>query len=221
MSMTALQVTSLPSTSPVIRVMTPADVPAAVHVHMVGFPGFFLTFLGRSFLRELYMATLTDQDGMGFVAEDNRTVCGFVVGTAQPAGFYSRLIRQRWWRFALASMRPVLRRPAVIPRLFGALSMPSQVTQREDRGTLTSIAVLPEAQGQGVGQALVRAFIKEASARNLRQVDLTTDRDDNEAANRFYQSLGFTRERTFVTPEGRAMNEYVIVLPNSVAAETR
>jgi len=46
-------------------------------------------------------------------------------------------------------------------------------------------------------------------------VDLTTDRDNNDKINRFYLSLGFACERTFVTPEGRTMNEYVIDLPNS------
>lgn len=44
-------------------------------------------------------------------------------------------------------------------------------------------------------------------------MDLTTDRDNNEATNSFYQKLGFVCERTFMTPEGRAMNEYVIDLP--------
>jgi ribosomal protein S18 acetylase RimI-like enzyme len=77
---------------------------------------------------------------------------------------------------------------------------------------LMSIAVLPETQGKGIGQALVRAFLDEAARRGLCQVDLTTDRDHNEATNCFYQNLGFTCERTFTTPEGRAMNEYVINL---------
>lgn len=73
-----------------------------------------------------------------------------------------------------------------------------------------SLAVLPEAQGQRVGQALVLAFLEEASLRGLRQVDLTTDRDANDSTNRFYQRLGFACERTYTTPEGRAMNEYII-----------
>ena len=46
----------------------------------------------------------------------------------------------------------------------------------------------------------------------LKQVNLTTDRLGNDAANRFYQQLGFTRSRTYVTPEGREMQEYLIDL---------
>lgn len=198
-----------PSRPFAVRHAQRADVQSIVAVHREGFPGFFLTFLGPVFLRELYTATLTDPDGIGFVAVDQKTI-GFVIGTMHPAGFYRRLLYRHWWRFALASVPPALRRMSIIPRLLRAFSMPNKVVQQEGRGNLMSITVLPEAQGLGVGQALVLAFLNEASTRGLRHVDLTTDRDANEAANHFYQSLGFVCERTFVTPEGRAMNEYVI-----------
>ncbi len=204
-----------PVDAPAIREMRLADVPAIVQVHLESFPGFFLTFLGASFLSELYMATLTDPDGIGFVAENEKFICGFVTGTTQPAGFYRRLLRQRWWRFMRASMLPALRQPTIIPRLLRALSMPEQATKHAGRGTLMSIAVAPDAQKRGIGQALVRAFLDEAVQRGLQQVDLTTDQDNNGATNRFYQNLGFVCERTFTTPEGRAMNEYVINLAGS------
>jgi ribosomal protein S18 acetylase RimI-like enzyme len=200
-----------------IRRMATIDLSAVVQVHLDSFRGFFLTFLGPAFLRELYVATLADSSGIGFVAEDGKGICGFVAGTAQPSGFYRRVLQSRWWRFALAAVLPVLKRPSIIPRLLRAFSMPEQATQHEGRGTLMSIAVLPEAQGNGIGQALVWAFLEEAAQRGLRQVDLTTDRDGNEATNRFYQDLGFVCERTFVTPEGRAMNEYIISLPRKDA----
>lgn len=196
-----------------IRKMIPSDVPAVIQIHVKSFRGFFLSFLGAPFLQELYVATLADVDGSGFVAEHGNKICGFVVGTAQPAGFYSRLLRQRWWRFGFAVVAPILKRPSIIPRLLRAFSMPGQIAQQEGRGTLMSIAVLPEAQGKGIGQALVQAFLAEAARRDLRQVDLTTDRDNNEATNRFYQNLGFVCERSYTTPEGRAMNEYVIDVP--------
>jgi ribosomal protein S18 acetylase RimI-like enzyme len=202
-----------PSATLSIKRMVPADVSAVVQVHLDSFLGFFLTFLGPAFLRELYVATLTDSSGISFVAEDGQGICGFVAGTAQPSGFYRRLLRRRWWRFALAAVLPVLKRPSIIARLLRAFSMPGQVTQQEKRGTLMSIAVLPEAQGRGIGQALVKAFLEEATRRCLRQVDLTTDRNNNEATNRFYQNLGFSCESTFTTSEGRVMNEYVVSLP--------
>ena len=67
-----------------------ADVGAAVQVHLEGFTGFFLSFLGPAFLHELYAATIEDPDGIGLVAEEGKGILGFVTGTAQPSGFYRR-----------------------------------------------------------------------------------------------------------------------------------
>jgi ribosomal protein S18 acetylase RimI-like enzyme len=188
------------------------EVPAVIDVHLRSFPGFFLTFLGSAFLRELYLATIEDLSGIGFVAKDGTWILGFVTGTAQPAGFYRRLLQKRWWRFGLAAVRPALKQPSIIPRLLRAFSMPTQAAQQGKHGTLMSLAVHPDAQDRGIGQSLVTAFLREASQRGLEQVDLTTDRDNNDSVNRFYERLGFVCARSFTTPEGRAMNDYLIDL---------
>ncbi|MGB0383216.1 MAG: GNAT family N-acetyltransferase [Ardenticatenaceae bacterium] len=195
-----------------IRVMQIKDVNKMVKVHLSSFSGFFLTFLGPAFLHELYTAIITDSSGIGHVYEDHNEIQGFVIGTGQPSGFYRRLLHQRWWRFGLASIKAVLKKPSIIPRLLRAVRMPQQAAFRSHIGTLMSIAVLPDAQGKGIGQALVQKFLQEAKQRGLTQVNLTTDRLDNDAVNSFYQKLGFSCIRHFVTPEGREMNEYIIDL---------
>jgi len=202
-----------------IRAMQTQDVPRVVETHLASFSGFFLTFLGPAFLAQLYSGIIADPSGIALVAEKDGQIVGFVAGTCQPAGFYTRLLRRRWWRFGLASIKPVLRNPRIVPRLLRALAMPGQARAAAGEGTLMSIAVLPERQGQGIGQALVRAFLSEAARRGLNKVNLTTDRVANDAANVFYQRLGFVCRRHFVTPEGRQMNEYVIDLaPNCIHA---
>lgn len=197
-----------------LRAITISDVPMVVEVHLKSFTGFFLTSLGPNFLNELYRAIITDASGIGFVFGHGHTIIGYVVGTEQLAGLYRKLLRQHWWRFGFASIRPLLNSPAILPRLLRSFSTSVRGTQIDKRGTLMSIAVLPSAQGTGVGQKLVQAFLKEAIHRGLQQVDLTTDHDHNEVANRFYQKLGFVCARSFTTPEGRTMNEYVIDLPH-------
>jgi ribosomal protein S18 acetylase RimI-like enzyme len=176
---------------------------------MTAFPGFFLTFLGPAFLNELYSAVLDDLSGMAIVAEMEGDLVGFVIGTKQPAGLYSRLLGKRWWRFGWASLGAFVEKPAILPRLLRALRMPGQQTEVSNCGTLMSIAVAPEAQGKKVGQQLVTKFLEEAARSGLDYVDLTTDGSNNEAANRFYQKLGFQLRRTYTTPEGRAMNAYL------------
>ena len=75
-----------------------------------------------------------------------------------------------------------------------------------------SIAVLPEYQGRRIGKVLVQEFLNEMQRRRMRWVNLTTDKHKNDAGNAFYSGLGFQLARSFVTPEGRWMNEYVISL---------
>ncbi len=192
--------------------MQTSDVNAVVDVHLQAFQGFFLSFLGRAFLRELYLAVAADPSRISYVYEESGRLRGFVVGTDEPPGFYRRLLNQRWWRFGLASVGAVLRRPAIVLRLVRALHMPHQVTLAEKSALLMSIAVAPDMQGRGIGRSLVETFLQEAAHRNLKKVVLTTDRLNNDTGNSFYCGLGFTCARAFVTPEGRAMNEYEIIL---------
>jgi hypothetical protein len=55
-----------------------SDVPKVVEIHLLGFSGFFLTFLGSAFLREFYTATLADTSCIDYVAANEGRVCGFV-----------------------------------------------------------------------------------------------------------------------------------------------
>jgi ribosomal protein S18 acetylase RimI-like enzyme len=195
-----------------ITSMAEADVDAVVGVHLRSFEGFFLSFLGPNFLRLYYESVVGYPGAAGYVCLKGGRVVGFVCGMVSPSRFYSYLLRTRWWRFALAALGAALGRPSVIPRLFRALLYPSQTSGRSDTATLTSIAVDPAVQGEGVGAELVAAFLADMRARGVKRVDLTTDHYGNDEVNTFYQKQGFHCERTFVTPEGREMNEYVIWL---------
>ena len=52
--------------SPVIRPMVYVDVESVVNLHVRAFPGFFLSFLGPSFLREFYRSFTRDSNGVAF-----------------------------------------------------------------------------------------------------------------------------------------------------------
>ena len=194
-----------------IRTAKQEDVGDIVTVHMHSFEQFFLTFLGPRFLTALYKHTLSLPEAIGFVAiDDTNRLVGFVVGVTSQSGLYRKLLNESWFDFALASVLPVLRRPTIVPRLLRALNKPQSATQSVADCVLMSIAVLPKAQGAHWGRLLVQSFLAEAQQRGVVSVSLTTDRDNNERANDFYQRLGFSLARSFSTAEGRPMNEYVI-----------
>lgn len=200
------------STIPVIEVMTSRDVLRVVAVHLDAFPTFFLSTLGPHFLRVYYSGIVTDEAGIAFVARSDEQVVGFVVGAIEVRTFYRRLRNRSWWRFALAALPVVLRRPKLARRLLRGLSHPETHAMTPTSAGLFSLAVTPAGQGHGIGGALVASFLREAARRGAQDVRLTTDADNNDAVNRFYARQAFTIERTFTTPEGRRMHEYVLAL---------
>ena len=185
-----------------------------VDVHLAAFQGFTLSILGARFLKEFYKGVLHDPTGIAFVIADQQDLVGFVAGSTQPNGFYRRLLVRKWWRFGFAALPAVLSNPRLLPRILRALSMPNEPLPHPNCATLMSIAVNPALQSQGAGKRLVSAFLEEAATRGLEAVSLKTDAEGNEKVNQFYINSGFELFRTFSTPEGRLMNEYVFYLGN-------
>lgn len=183
-----------------------------VAIHWSCFQGFFLTFLGPRFLHLLYGEIMAMPDSVALVALKDEQIAGFVVGVTHQSSFYGRLVQRRLFAFARASFGAAIRRPAIIPRLFRALNYSRSSQKAVAPALLMSVAVAPDAAGTGIGQQLVNTFLDEMQARGISSVSLTTDRDNNDRTNRFYQKLGFELARAYTTPEGRAMNEYVIRL---------
>jgi len=194
----------------VVSGMTRADLRDVVAVHLRSFPGFFLSQMGSRFLLCLYDELLGTPSGIALVCKQGHKLLGFVAGTAEPRGFYKRLLVRKGHRFALASVLPVLRDPMIVPRLLNALRKTKEEADGEVCGLLMSIAVDPEAQARGIGAALVQEFLAECKKRGLSSVHLTTDQLGNDGANHFYSKLGFSLSRVITTPQGRVMNDYRI-----------
>jgi len=189
------------------------NVPRVVEIHLASFPGFFLTFLGARFLSLYYAGICAAPEGIAYVYVDAvGSPAGFVAGTSDPRGFYSRLLRRDWIRFSLASLGAMIRKPSAVPRIARGFFHPSRNPGGKDVAGLYSIGVLPSLQGTGAGRKLVAAFLEEARCRGCGRVFLTTDRDGNDTVNAFYRKMGFRVEREYATPEGRWMNEYWINL---------
>ncbi len=184
-----------------------------VDIHLKSFPGFFLTFLGPRFLRLLYTEIIQYPEHVAYVAcASGKRLVGFVAGIKDESKFYRHLVRTRLFHFMSAALGSTLQRPLSVFRLLRALTYPSQKQEPIAQAVLMSIAVHPEASRRGVGQKLVKHFLEEINRQEVKSVSLTTDADNNESVNQFYQKLGFEIMRTYVTPEGRRMYEYLIRL---------
>lgn len=196
------------SASPVLTPMRGAHVAQAVRVHLSAFPGFFLTQLGAPFLRAYYASALRDPSCVAFVAVDAGRVRGVAVGSTAPGGFYRRLLASRWWLFGLAALPAVMRDPRVVRRVLRALRKPGEAAVPEGVAGLFSLAVAPDAQGEGLGGSLLEHLTEAVAGAGCSEMRLETDAAGNERANEFYRGHGFEVVREYTTPEGRRMLEY-------------
>lgn len=199
----------------VVRELQSEQLGEVVDVHMRAFPSFFLSFLGPRFLRVFYGSFVSDPTGIGVVAEENGHVLGVAVGPQYPQSYFRKLLKRRWLAFCTASLGAILRRPSVVIRLYQAIFYRGESPTGPPRALLSSLAVAPETQGRGIGAALVRAWVEQAKARGCNGAYLTTDADDNDPVNAFYQRLGWVLQASYTTPQGRRMNRYVLDFPTA------
>ncbi|HJP59775.1 MAG TPA: N-acetyltransferase [Gemmatimonadaceae bacterium] len=192
-----------------VRPLEFADVASAARLHAEAFPGFFLSALGPAFLREFYRGFVTDAAAVTVVALDGSgSIVGVVVGSTQPGGFFKRRVRKQLLGFIVASVLAVVRHPRSLPRLLKAVRYRGEVPVDVSGALLSSICVSPNAQSAGVGRQLMDAWTNALREHGLSRAYLTTDRVNNEAANRFYVGAGWVCEAEYTTREGREMNCY-------------
>lgn len=77
-----------------------------VDIHMESFTGFFLTFLGRGFLRLMYNCYCDYKDSGFLVAVDKEkdNIVGFLAYSGDLSGLYKFMLKNKWFLFAWYSL---------------------------------------------------------------------------------------------------------------------
>lgn len=182
---------------------------------MQSFTGFFLTFLGKGFLKQLYTGFI-EHEGSGILAaiNDNGEMIGFLAYSDDMSAFYKYLIKKKLIPFAWYAGCAFLRNPKIMFRLLRAFKYSGEAKREESYIELSSIGVKPVNEGQGVGSKLIGALkitagnLNSGKAKKYEYIKLETDAEDNEGANVFYKKNGFILDHEYATREGRRMNEY-------------
>ncbi len=177
-------------------------------LHKQAFPSFFLTQLGIPFLKTLYEGYLEDVHSGIMIAEDEDRLMGFIAYSNNYSEFYKGLMKNHLPKFAVCSLGAFIRHPAFLKRLLFAFRKSGSVVKEEDYVELASICVDPALNNKGVGSALINFLKAQVDFSKYAYINLETDADGNDHVNQFYLKNGFYLARTFITPEGRKMNEY-------------
>ena len=179
-----------------------------VQIHMDTFKGFFLTFMGKGFLKHLYKSYCQYKESGLLVAFENNESIGFLAYSGDYSGLYKFMIKRKLIPFAWYSLGAFIRKPKTFIRLLRAFSKSDDVKRDEKYVELASIGVKPEAKSRGVGSSLIARLKESIDFNTYSYVSLETDAENNEIANKFYIKNGFVLIRTYETREKRKMNEY-------------
>lgn len=186
-----------------------SEISSIAKLHVQAFPNFFLSSLGTAFLEEFYAGFLVDETAIVSVARDSSgKPIAVAVGSTEPTGFFRRLLMRRWWGFTVASLGACVRNPLVLPRLLGGLLYRGGNSRPPSSALLSSICVSPDCQGEGLGLLILNAWSARAKHMGAKSAYLTTDAENNAAANGLYLRAGWELIRTARNGQGRAMNMY-------------
>jgi ribosomal protein S18 acetylase RimI-like enzyme len=181
-----------------------------VDIHIEAFSDFFLTSLGKSFLRVYYESLIKHKDGVAICAVNELSeIVGFCVGTTNSDGFHKRLIISNLFQFGIQFLVLLIKKPGSLVRLFTNME---KVPLKKTEGMvaeLLSIGVRKSAAGTGVGSALVKQFEAELIKRKSSIVTLTTDFYNNEKVINFYRNIGFEIHGYFITYPDRKMYKMI------------
>lgn len=188
-----------------------------VQIHLCTFKGFFLTFMGKGFLKCLYKSYCQYKESGLLVAFDNEEPVGFLAYSGDYSGLYKYMIKRKLIPFTWFSLGAFIRKPKVFIRLIRAFLKSEDVKREEKYVELASIGVDPQKKSFGVGTALISKLKKIVDFDIYKYISLETDCENNEAANKFYLKNGFKLLKTYKTREGRKMNEYRYFETNTVS----
>lgn len=189
------------------RILTENDSNAIAELHVEAFKDFFLTSLGKPFLKVFYSGIIAHKDGIAVGLFENERLLAFAVGTKCKAGFYSSLLKNKMLSMIFTAIPKVILSPSAISRLFKNLKSTNSFDQRIlEGGSLLSICVSPNDSGRGLGKKMLE-FFEEIAFKSCLLISLTTDSLDNDYVNSFYKTNNYELYDTFLQ-DRRKMNLY-------------
>ena len=189
------------------------DLDQIVDIHMLAFPDFFLTSLGKSFLKQYYKVYIK-YSHIALVAEDNEVIEGFVVGSNNSVIFYENL-KKEFIFFIYPTLLNAINLKLlskIFKRLFSVLfkkKVNRALKTYTGLNELTSIGVNPKGQSRGLGRKLLIEYEQQCRAYKVKGITLTTDAENNDGVLTFYKKSGYEIDQTFIQDEKRVMYSLV------------
>lgn len=189
------------------RELKVTDINSVARLHEKAFKSFLLTNLGFRFLREFYYSIFQSQNSINLGLFVGNNLVGFAIGVQKNRGFYTKILKNNFFKLVFSAFLKLLINPLYIYKLFISFKSSSESNGIEnDDAVLLSICVDPTSSSRGYGTLLLSKF-EEVAFRFSDTISLTTDATDNDSVNTFYLSNGFKLKKSFFQGK-RKMNCY-------------
>ena len=171
-----------------------------------------LADLGAPLVLRYYEVAQADSSVLGLCAvSESGDLLGWAMGSPAPTMLNARLRQPLAW-FAIQLIRLVFTHPRVLVELIRSVFSTNEANNLQPgQIELTYIGVATQAQGRGIGKAILTAFIDQARSAGFTSIALSVE-TDNLPAITLYTKCAFQITKTF--HEGRFMRhrmEYQLV----------
>lgn len=171
----------------------------------------FLSSLGKSFLRSLYIYLIKKE--LVIVERDGKKITGFVSYSYDSSGIIKRFIYSRPL-VLFTILFSLIKKPSLFRSLFETIKAPvksndqSQLNETLPTGELLSISVDPKYQKSGIGAILLSALEAELRRSNIKAYKVVAG-NKLAGANKFYRKNGFTLAKTICIHSNSLSSLYV------------
>ncbi|NVO60947.1 GNAT family N-acetyltransferase [Photobacterium damselae] len=193
----------------IIRESCKEDLHSIVEIHLLAFKSFFLSKLGYEFIYQYYQMYIDNHEIILVAVNDENKVVGFICGLENSNYFYKKM-KSEWYRFI--SVKFVLNSFKLFKMVFKKIkslffiNKINPINYPSCSNELTSISVIPEYSGCGVGKQLLTEYIhKVRNNKKSKNIVLTTDFYHNDNVINFYKKNGFNIYTDFCQSENRKM----------------
>jgi len=147
----------------------------------------FLSSLGPKSLSKFYEAIITSESAFCFVAKEEGQVVGFISGVIDMKKFQKDFLKRYFFVF-LPLLVPKMVEVSNVKKIIENLLYPKK-TQDLPAAELFTIATKSKFQGRGIGNNLLKSFIKEMKKRKISVFKVLVGKDL--PAVKFYQKNNF------------------------------
>lgn len=181
-----------------------------VEIHLKAFKGFFLSSLGRKFLRTYYKSCLKNKSTISIgITDSNKIILGFAFGTLKSRGYHRSILINNIFSFSISLLRSIILKPSVLFRLIFNLNKNKKSETIFDCSELLSIGIIPSHSGFGLGKNLLLEFESRVKNSGSEAITLTTDFYDNDSVLQFYYKNNYLIYYDFIAYPNRRMYKLI------------